>query len=338
MDPQHPSVPLSATHIHHSQQPQQPSPDAVFEDPAYTYNEKDAYPQLQSTRAERGSKQSSNYGRGRDSVISHPFSPKQSNPPSPSSSISSVDRQKHNSLTEIHPSVPANDGRNVRLPPQAHLDPEKQNYGSSQERRSHRNSGSVRVDDAVYDQAEYHEKAPEEKAWQLLVSRAQTSVTRTLTDSHQVLPLRPLCPAFHRDHSLDICRPSGFARSSATQVLHATTGPLDTTDHVPRTRIKSATPSRIFAQCITRLQRSNACGHPPLFANHCVWRCDSFLDSSWVLVLLLDSRRSRRPRRPQRRQREHSGCPKLVGALALEGPALNLRIMKKWATEPAITY
>lgn len=164
MDPQHPPVPLSATH--HSQQPEQPSPNAAPEE-SYTYNEKDAYTQQQSTRAERGSKQSSKYGR--DSVISHPFSPKQSDPPSPSSSISSVDQQKHNSLTEIHPSIASNEGRNIKFPPQAHLDPEKQNYGSSQGRRSHRNSGSVRVtDDAVYDQGEYHEKAPEEKAWQLL--------------------------------------------------------------------------------------------------------------------------------------------------------------------------
>lgn len=216
MDPQHPPVPLSATPIHYSQRPQQPSPDVVPDESAHTYNEKDAYTQLQSTRAERGSKQSSNYGYGRDSVISHPFSPKQSNPPSPSSSISSVDRQKHNSLTEIHPSRPANDGRNIRFPPQAYLDPEKQGYGSSQGRRSHRNSGSARAaDDAVYDQAEYHEKAPEEKAWQLLVSRAHTSEMHIVTNSYSVLPLRPLCLAFHHDYSLDIRRPPGFARSSA---------------------------------------------------------------------------------------------------------------------------
>ncbi|KAH7398715.1 hypothetical protein DE146DRAFT_498976 [Phaeosphaeria sp. MPI-PUGE-AT-0046c] len=169
MDPQHPPVPLSATHLHHSQQAHQPPSIAVCEAQAYTYNEKDAYSPQLNTRAERGSKQSSNYGRGRDSVISHPFSPKPSNPPSPSSSISSVGQHKHHSFTDFHPEIAANNGRNIRLPPQAHLDPEKQGYESSQGRRSQRNSASVRVaDDAVYDQAEYHEKAPEEKAWQLL--------------------------------------------------------------------------------------------------------------------------------------------------------------------------
>jgi hypothetical protein len=295
MDPQHPPVPFSATHTHHSQPPQQPSPNAVYEEPTYTYNEKDAYTQQQSTRAERGSKQSSNDGRGRDSVISHPFSPKQSNPPSPSSSISSVDRQKHNSLTAIHPSVPANEGRNIKFPPQAHLDPEKQDYGMAQGRRSHGTSGSVRVaDDAVYDQAEYHEKAPEEKAWQLLVSRAHVSVTRILTNSDPVLSLWPLRFALHRDHSLDIRRSHGFARTRTTQVLHPTTSPLDTTHHIPRTCVEPATPSRILAQRISRLQRCNARRHPPLFAHHRVWRRDCFLDSGRILVLLVYSRRSGR--------------------------------------------
>jgi hypothetical protein len=50
------------------------------------------------------------------------------------------------------------------------LDPEKHGYGS-QGHHSYRHSGSARAaDDAVYDQGQYHEKAPEEKAWQLLVS------------------------------------------------------------------------------------------------------------------------------------------------------------------------
>lgn len=162
MEPQHPPpVPFSAT------QPSQPPRD----DHAHAYNEKDAYlQQQQRPRPERGSKHSSSYGWGRDSVISHPFSPKQSYPPSPASSISSVGR-KHRSITDIQPSAPAHDAQDIRRPPQAHLDPEKHGYGASQGHRSQRNSGSaLGAHDAVYDQSEYHEKAPEEKAWQLLVS------------------------------------------------------------------------------------------------------------------------------------------------------------------------
>jgi hypothetical protein len=182
MDPQHPPVPSAATHANHTTQSHHPAAIAQPDEREYTYSEKDVYSQHQSSRAERGSKQSSNYGRGRDSVISHPFSPKQSYPPSPTSSISSVGGRKHYSITEIQPaSRPISDGQNIRCPPQAHLDPEKQGYDSLHEPRSHRNSASARgANDAVYDQGEYHEKAPEEKAWQLLVSNysATTSCTK----------------------------------------------------------------------------------------------------------------------------------------------------------------
>jgi hypothetical protein len=172
MESQHPPVPLSATHTNHSQQPHRSSPNATPDEHEYTYNEKDTYSQHRRSRAERGSKQSSSNGRGRDSVISHPFSPKQSYPPSPTSSISSAGGRKHYSITEIQASsTPISEGQDIRCPPRAYLDPEKQGYDSLPEPRSHRNSGSARgASDAVYDQSKYHEKAPEEKAWQLLVS------------------------------------------------------------------------------------------------------------------------------------------------------------------------
>jgi hypothetical protein len=164
MEPQHPPVPFSATR--NGQQPHQPSHDSAYE---HTYNEKEDYSQQQPARAERGSKTSSN-GRCRDSVISHPFSPKQSYPPSPCSSISSAGKGRHASIQEIQSPTLDNSPQNLRRPPQAHLDPEKHGYGS-QDRHSHRHSGSARAaNDAVYDQGQYHEKAPEEKAWQLLVS------------------------------------------------------------------------------------------------------------------------------------------------------------------------
>lgn len=167
MEPQHPPVPFSATR--NGQQPQQASHNSASDDYEYTYNEKEDCSQHQSARAERGSKTSS-HGRGRDSVISHPFSPKQSYPPSPSSSISSAGGRRHSSIQQVQPPTLVNDAQHLRPPPQAHLDPEKHGYGSSQGRHSHRHSGSARAaNDAVYDQGQYHEKAPEEKAWQLLV-------------------------------------------------------------------------------------------------------------------------------------------------------------------------
>jgi hypothetical protein len=171
MEPQHPPEPVPATHTNHSHPPPHSSPNAAAGEHEYTYSEKDAYSQQQLFRAERGSKRSSSNGRGRDSVISHPFSPKQSYPPSPSSSISSAGGRKHCSITEIQAaSTPIDDGQSIRRPPQAHLDSEKYGYDSSRGPRSHRNSASARAaNDAVYDQGEYHEKAPEEKAWQILV-------------------------------------------------------------------------------------------------------------------------------------------------------------------------
>ncbi|KAL5118983.1 hypothetical protein ACEQ8H_003112 [Pleosporales sp. CAS-2024a] len=161
MDPQHPPVPFSATHTPHGQPP---LPDRHES----TYNEKDDYSQYQQPRAERGSK-TSNKSRAHDSVISHPFSPQQSYPPSPASSISSVsaDKRRHASFAEIESTTLVNDAQYSRRPPQAHLDPEKHSHGTSQGHRSHR-SESVPAADVIYDQGQYHEKAPEEKAWQLL--------------------------------------------------------------------------------------------------------------------------------------------------------------------------
>jgi len=164
MDPQHAPVPYSATHADRSQQPHPLSPNTTPNEHEYTYNEKDASSRQQS-RVDRGSKASSN-GRAHDSVISHPFSPKQSYPPSPSSSISSAGGQRQSPTPEIQYSKSTNHGESIKVPAQAHLDPEKHGYRSSQD-RPHRHSGTH---DAVYDENKYHEKEPLEKAWQLLVS------------------------------------------------------------------------------------------------------------------------------------------------------------------------
>jgi hypothetical protein len=81
-----------------------------------------------------------------DSVISviSPFSPKPSSAPSPSASIASDKR--------------------LSLPPRAHLDPEKACYPNDSDSRD-----PARPEPhAVHDKSEYHEKDPEDKAWQLL--------------------------------------------------------------------------------------------------------------------------------------------------------------------------
>ncbi|KAF2263224.1 hypothetical protein CC78DRAFT_288505 [Lojkania enalia] len=148
---------LSHHHHHHHQR----SHDTSTSNPEYEYDEKDTYPRL-SSRPERGSKGSN--GRSHDSVISHPFSPKASSPPSPSSSISSRGR-KHRSISEIHqaPSL-------VAYPPRAYLDPEKAQLSARGTRSPNRiSSSNPDAPAAVYDSGEYHEKEPEEKAVRLLI-------------------------------------------------------------------------------------------------------------------------------------------------------------------------
>jgi hypothetical protein len=310
MDPQHPPVPLSATHANQSPQSHHSAPVAE-----YVYNEKDAYSQHQNIRAERGSKQ---YGRGRDSVISHPFSPKQSYPPSPTSSISSVGGRKHYATSEIQPaSRPISDAQNITCPPRVYLDPEKQSYDALHEPRSHRNSAVRGASDAVYDQSEYHEKAPEEKAWQLLVSNSRRMTWDMNTNDRPVLPVRPLRVSLHRHHSLDHRRALRLARPCTAGIVHQTPLPLDTAHHLSRARTEPAITPRVLAQRLARLQRADARSYPPVLPNHRVWRCDCRMDSSRLLVLFEHTRRPGRSRRPQRRQGEHSGCEELVGTMVI---------------------
>ncbi|KAF2016916.1 hypothetical protein BU24DRAFT_140611 [Aaosphaeria arxii CBS 175.79] len=143
------------------QRTSQPTPPSDYE---YTYTDKDAYYARQANpRSQRGSKSSS--ARAHDSVISHPFSPKVSAPPSPGSSISSVGR-KHRSIEQIQP---VQRPTSVTYPPRAYIDPEKAAAASYGHRSSHRNSSNPDGANAIYDSGEYHEKGPEEKAWQLLL-------------------------------------------------------------------------------------------------------------------------------------------------------------------------
>ncbi|CAN9450460.1 unnamed protein product [Alternaria sp. RS040] len=168
MESQRPPVPCSAASPQQSQPQRQLSTNASSDEYNYAYNEKEPYQRQHSIRTDRHSK--SSFGRGHDSVISsHPFSPKASSAPSPTSSISSIGQQR-NSTPEIRYSRSDIEQNNIQYPQQAHLDPEKHGYGSSHDGRSPNRASAARLDsDAiVYDKGAFHEKGPEEKAWQLL--------------------------------------------------------------------------------------------------------------------------------------------------------------------------
>lgn len=163
MDPQAPpTAPSPATYAHQQHHHEQRSAERFSNNDANIYNEEDAHQRQYYARTERGSRGSN--ARGHDSVISHPFSPKASSPPSPTSSISSAGR-KHRSISEIQQSPHVS----VAYPPRAYIDPEK-GISSPRSPRSNRvSSSNPDVAATVYDAGEYIEKGPEEKAVQLLV-------------------------------------------------------------------------------------------------------------------------------------------------------------------------
>jgi len=107
----------------------------------------------------------SSYDCGRDSVISHPFSPNVPSPPSPGTSISSINPRQCLATDKRLSSRP--DCQSIQYPPRAWIDPEKHGYGSSQGCHSPRAGPGVET--VVYDQGKYHEKGPEEMPWQLLL-------------------------------------------------------------------------------------------------------------------------------------------------------------------------
>jgi hypothetical protein len=168
MESQRPPVSCSATSPQQSQLQHQLSTNTPSDEYDYAYNEKEPYQRQQSIRIDHHSK--SSLARGHDSVISsQPFSPKASSAPSPCSSISSIGQQR-NSTPEIRYSRSDIEQTSIQYPQRAHLDPEKHGYSSSHGGRSPNRASAVGLDsDAiVYDKGAYHEKGPEEKAWQLL--------------------------------------------------------------------------------------------------------------------------------------------------------------------------
>jgi hypothetical protein len=148
--------------------PQAPPPTVVAAPSAATYahhpdhHDGQCHGQVPYTRqhpspTDRASR-SSNV-RSHDSVVSHPFSPKPSSPPSPTSTVSSAAPKHrsgdHDNEIQHPPSV------NISYPAHAHLDPEKAAASP------HRRDSNLTI--VLYDSSEYMEKGPEEKPIQLLV-------------------------------------------------------------------------------------------------------------------------------------------------------------------------
>ena len=145
----------------HPQQHHPPSPTLAPDERAY--NEKSPSQHHHGSRASKSS-----HARGRDSVISHPWSPHASSPPSPRSSTSSTAR-RHRSFSAAHHAPHVIKSQSISFPPQAHLDPEKHGYYSLQSPRTPQRRSNPRADAVLYDQTNYQEKWPEDRAWQLLV-------------------------------------------------------------------------------------------------------------------------------------------------------------------------
>jgi hypothetical protein len=289
MESQPPPVPCPATctQQHHHSQPQL-SPNALPAEYEYTCNEKAPSQRQQSIRVERNSK--SSYGRGHDSVISHPFSPKASSPPSPCSSVSSIGRPRH-SVQETRRSRSEIE-QQIQLPPKAHLDPEKHGLGSS---RGHRSPNRVSAagpdgDAIVYDKGEYQEKQPEERAWHLLVSDTNSINLTVVSNIHPVLALRPLCFPLRRHRPMDRLRAPDIARTSTPALLHHTPFALRTNHRLPRPSAKLATASYLLSRLNDRLQCLHARCRAS-FLTHCRIRCcGSCVDCGGLLVLLVDTR------------------------------------------------
>lgn len=312
--------PVSSPAAHSQRAHHQPqSTTAPFDGYDYEYNEKDANARHESFHTDRGSR--SSYGRGHDSVISQPFSPKGSSPPS-RSSISSASQRQYSVPNNLR-STSTVESEAIKYPPQAYLDPEKHGYPSYSTNR-----GGPEADAIVYDQGKYHERGPEEKAWQLLVCKLYAGVTCSSTNINAVLPLRPMCTSLWRHRALDHHGSVRLARISTLATMLSSTTALATNHNVSCARAKSATAPRLLARLHDWLQRTHAGRHPLILANRRIWSCDRSLDRSRLLVLLVDTRRSWRSRRTQRWQREHPRCPELVGAMALQGTKSVPHIMR----------
>jgi hypothetical protein len=243
MEPRHPPVPYSATHAqsHRSGQSSPADTDCDSE-----YNEKDACPRKDSTRPERVSKSSK--GRAHDSVLS-PFSPKASAPPSPSSSISGSVAREHRSSSAIQETYDRQSHR-ISYPPRAHLDPEKAAYYDSP--RDHRSLNRASVPDAaavVYDKSEYHEKGPEDKAWQLLVRVSSSRQLRHVL-IHTVLPLRSMCASLHRNYLLDRYRNLHLACALSPALVQQPPIALHPTYDISRTCAEPPTPPRLLIRLV----------------------------------------------------------------------------------------
>lgn len=168
MEPQQPP----SAHPRPTRLPQSPNSPRDETDHDFASDDKTAHHGHQSLRTEHASKPG--HACGHDSVISQPWSPHNSGPPSLRNSVSSAG-QRQCSVSETRLAPDALRVQTVPYPSQAHLDPEKNGYYSLQSPRTPTRVSVSRSGLVVYDHTEYQEKGPEDKAWQVLVgSRLHT--------------------------------------------------------------------------------------------------------------------------------------------------------------------
>jgi len=242
----------------------------------------------------------SSYDCGRDSVISHPFSPNVPSPPSPGTSISSINPRQCLATDKRLSSRP--DCQSIQYPPRAWIDPEKHGYGSSQGCHSPRAGPGVET--VVYDQGKYHEKGPEEMPWQLLVCVCHRIIFPSLSHPTDLtdwpaLSLRSMRSTFCCHNTLDHCRPTPLAPARTLATMRHTSLPVRTTKELARPRPKSAVAPHLLPRLDVGIQHPYADRRPLLLPSRRIWSRNSRMDSGWLLVLFFDSRRPWRSRRTQ---------------------------------------
>jgi hypothetical protein len=142
----------------------------------------------------------------RDSVISHPFSPKISSPPSPSSVVSSAIR--HHSR---HAESQQTSQHSVTYPPRARLDLEKQNVLPQSPQP--RTFISISNPDVVIRTSGQrpNDDTPESDALKILVCLDQSTIPRSIRDDAAntilAISLRTMCHLLVRNHVMDCGRP-----------------------------------------------------------------------------------------------------------------------------------
>jgi hypothetical protein len=110
-----------------------------------------------------------------------------------------------------------------------------------------------------------------------------------MTNIIVVLALRPLRLSLRRPRSLDPLRTPDIPRTSTPALLHHAVFSLSTNHYLARSSAKLAITSDLLPRLYHRLQCAHARCCASLFAHRCFRRRGRGVDSSGLLVLLLDT-------------------------------------------------